>query len=198
MLTFASHNLSSEYGHKIISKLTINQKIQQQADMWYHDHIKGKCVGVHYRGTDALRENRSLKIDAYISYLKRVLDKESYIFACSDQAQFITRMNVAFPDRVIARDIKRSYTFARLHSKGCSQQAQDALIDMLVLAKTELIYTIGSRFVDCIRFFNSEIKIISLDGRHQHIPNYLPIPEADFVKKMKRKAAKGWNAPTHL
>ena len=204
MLEFATHRLSSEYGHKIISMLIIKQEFQQQADEWYHNNIKGKCIGAHYRGTDAMRENRSLRISDYISYLKRVLDEESYIFVCSDQAQFITQMNAAFPGRVIARDIKRSYTYARLHSKGCSQQAQDAFIDMLVLAKTELIYTIGSRFVDCTRFFNPAIKIISLDGRHRHkigskhIPNYLPIPEADFVEKMKQEAIKGWNAPTHL
>ena len=32
------------------------------------------------------------------------------------------------------------------------QQRQDALIDMLILAKCEMIYTVGSFFIDTVMF----------------------------------------------
>ena len=194
MSELAAHRISSEYGYKIISMLTIKQEIQQQADEWYHNNIKGKCIGVHYRGTDTIDDLvRRINIDDYINYLKRVLDEESYILACSDQKQFIDQTKIAFSGRVITRDIVRSDTNQSLHDLDVPQQSRDAFIDMLILAKTETIYTTGSRFVDCVRFFNPIIKIVSLEGRHRskigskRIPNYQPIPEIDLVDKIRQE-----------
>ena len=183
---FSRNRISSEFGHKIISALSIKQELQQQADRWYDTNVKGDCIGVHYRATDALFQ-RKMTIEAYITYLEKVLDKDSYIFACSDKEQFITQMKTTFAGRVIARDIKRSYTHQPIHHGYDSQQVQDAFIDLLILSKTELIYTVGSNFTDIIRFLNPTIKIICLEPRAKRIPNYLPIPKKDLVEKMKQE-----------
>ena len=185
---FAKHKISSEYGYKIISKLSIKQEIQQQADQWSDANIKGACVGVHYRQTDAIQRKRVISIDNYINYLKQVLDNHYQIYACSDTVSFMEAIHKAFPGKVVSRDITRSKDGRSLHHHepyAGHQQRQDALIDMLTLAKCKMIYTSGSRFIDTIKFFNPEIKIVSLDtpNLHKKNPNYMPVPRMDLVHK---------------
>ena len=158
---YAKVAIPSEYGHKIISRLKIKEALLQQVDEWVNSNLHGNWVGVHYRGTD----HRSIETKFYIDHLKEVLDDQCSIFACSDQAQFIDQIKEAFPGRVFAREIIRSCDSMPLHRSakyGGNQQQQNALIDILILSRTNLIYTTVSWFADVVRFFNPAIKIISL------------------------------------
>ena len=184
---FAKHEISSEYGYKIISTLSIKQEIQQRADQWGNENIRGECVGVHYRQTDSIQEHRTISIDSYIDYLKQVLDDHYQIYACSDTAPFIEAIHEAFPGRVISRDITRSKDGRSLHRHepyAGHQQRQDALLDMLTLAKVKTIYTVGSDFINMIRFFNPAIKIISL--RDSAVDT---IPRIDLIQKARADTA---------
>ena len=159
-----SHRFSTKYGYSVISKLSIKQRIQKQADEWSRMNLKGDWVGVHFRGTDLAALRDTLGMDAYIAYLKKVIDKHYNIFACSDQAQFIEQIQLAFPHRVFSRNIQRSYDDVSLHMnpkyRGF-QQRKDALIDILILSKANLIYKTGGGFSSITRFFNPSIKIIA-------------------------------------
>ncbi len=187
--------IPSEYGHKIISELKVKEELQQQADAWANNNLRGDWLAVHYRGTDTRKaaKYRVIKIENYIAYLKEVLDDHSNIFACSDQSQFIDQIHAAFPGRVFSRDIQRSDDRNPLHRRSKyagDQQKRDALIDLLVLSRASLIYTTGSYFIDVLRFLNPEIKIISLDNRgkfYKNIPNYLSIPNLSALKHGKYK-----------
>ena len=198
---FGKRRISNEYGYKIISTLSIKQEIQQQANQWYRANIKGKCVGVHYRQGDALNCIHIIKIENYIDYLKQVLDDRCKIYACSDNEQFIETIHKELSGRVASRDITRSKDFQSLHRHEAyagDQQRKDALIDILTLAQTETIYTVGSQFIDITRFFNPSIKIIALDKRGEkryqgHFPNYLPVPREDLIRKARRDNA--WKKP---
>ena len=190
--SYSKSRIPKEYGYKIISELSIKHEIQQQADQWFDENIRGECVGVHCRQTDGIQEHRIISIDSYIDYLKQVLDDHYQIYACSDTVSFIDAIHKAFPSRVVSRDITRSQEGRSLQFHvpyAGHQQRQDAFIDMLTLAKCKMIYTVGSFFIDTIRFFNPAIKIISLDGRgdrfhkNKNIPNYLPVPRMDLVQK---------------
>ena len=186
---YAKFAIPAEYGHKIISRLKIKEALLQQADEWVNSNLQGDWVSVHYRGTNTVR--RYIAIEAYIAYLKEVLDDQCSIFACSDQAQFIEQIKEAFPGRVFSREITRSYDNRPLH-KGkiyrSTQQVQDALIDILILSKAKLIYTTGSWFVEIVRFFNPAVKIISFElmrpkfKYHRKIDNFIPIPKAHLLK----------------
>ena len=174
---FGNFFISSAYGHKILSKLAINPDLERCANQWIADNVKGDWVAVHYRGTDASRRS-GLDIDSYITYLKEVIGDQYSIFACSDQAQFIDKMRMAFPGRAFSRDIERSYNESPLHRhdiiekrKGIDNfnQEKDALIDLLILAKAKLIYTTSSGFVEVAPYFNPQIKIISRRGERRII-----------------------------
>ena len=175
MLWLAIFYTRSEYGYKILSKFSIREDIRKCADEWFANHIRGDTwVAVHFRGTDCkdmktqYKNRCRIKLNDYINYLQAVLDNKCSILVCSDQAQFIDEMRDAFPGRVFARDIQRSYDNRALHLdpeyRGVKQK-KDALIDMLILAKANLVYTSGSGFIDALRFLNPSIKIVSLDER---------------------------------
>ena len=189
---FGTFFISSTYGHKILSKLAINQNLKRCANQWSADNIKGDWVAIHYRGTDASNRNR-VDMDSYIVYLKEVIGNQCSIFACSDQAQFIDKMHIAFPSRVFSRDIERSYNEYCIHRHGTVKpeidsfnQEKDALIDLLVLAKAKLIYTTGSGFVDVARYFNPHIKIISLKQRKVgQGKNNMPMPRMDLYERLR-------------
>ena len=195
LINYARVKIPSEYGHKIISKLKIKEELQQQADVWTNNNLRGDWLAVHYRGTDtrARAPFRVIEIEHYITYLKEVLDDHSNIFACSDQSQFIDQIHATFPGRVFSRDIQRSDDKTPLHKKpkySGNQQKRDALIDILVLSRASMVYTTGSYFVDVIRFLNPATKIISLDNRgkfYKNIPNYLPVPKLSALKRSKYK-----------
>ncbi len=191
---YAKVAIPSDYGYKVISKLAIKEEFYSRADEWAESNLQRGWVGVHYRGTDARR--RLIKVEAYISYLKEVLDDHCDIFACSDQVQFIEQIKKAFPGRVFAREIIRSYDNRPLHKdeEYCgSEQMKDALIDVLVLSKAKLIYTTGSWFIDVVRFFNPSVKIVSFEllsprfNYHKKIDNFIPVPKAHIIKKAVNK-----------
>ena len=198
---FGAFFIPSAYGHKILSKLAINRYLKGCANQWLADNIKGDWVAVHYRGTDVAKgkninhkQRYRIDLDPYITYLKGVISDQYSIFACSDQAQFIDKMRIAFPNRVFSRDIERSCNEHPLHRYGflgqeidSFNQEKDALIDLLILAKAKLIYTTGSGFIDVARYFNPQIKIISLDQRKiGRGENNVPIPRKDLYDKLCR------------
>ena len=190
--------IDSEYGYKILQKMPIKKQLIESADEWFNDRIKGDWVAVHYRGTDVQTNprlaKRKMSINLYITWLKEVLDNQCSIFICSDQAQFIDTMYSAFPERVFARDIDRSYDDRPIHrdlDEGVRQK-KDAFIDMLILAKANFVYTTGSGFVDVTRFLNPSIKIAALDGRwlvksfsmgRNSSDHGMPIPRKDLLKR---------------
>ena len=200
MLWFGVIYMRSGYGYKIFQKMQIKKELVECADEWFDSHIKGDWAAVHYRGTDVKEKfkYRYVDIEDYIAYLKRVLGDKCSILVCSDQAQFVDRMHIAFPGRVFARDIQRSCDNRMLHIDPeyiGTQQKKDALIDLLVLAKANLVYTTGSGFIDTLRFLNPSIKIVSLDGRWlvknfsigRGSPNGMPIPEEDLFNRLVKQ-----------
>ena len=194
---FAKARISSEYGYNVLTQLSIKEDLRLQAEQWWHANAKQqKYIGVHYRLSDVLIEKRVVKIEDYIEYLKKVLDSSYGIFACSDNIEFIKVIHHEFPGRVISRDITRSDSFRSLHRHAPyagDQQKRDAIIDVLTLAKTEMIYTIGSFFIDIVRFFNPSIKIFSTDERSarfsKSITNYPPSPQVELMREYRRQSA---------
>ncbi len=196
MREFDRHDLwiTSDYACSLMSRLTIKREIQDEANEWIGANLKGNWIGVHYRGTDmpqATLQRSCIDMDTYISYLKKLLNKHHSIFVCSDQAQFIDRMNKSFPSRIFFRDIPRSYDQKPLHrnkSHEGFQQRKDALIDILVLSEAHLIYKTAGRFSILTRFFNPATKIISLiygDRKYRrYLPdNFIPASEAHLLAK---------------
>jgi len=161
---------SSNERHKIISsKLPIEPDLHKQVDEYIRLNLKHDWVGVHLRGTDhvSVKECDSY-LDSCIARLKVSLDKNSIIFVCSDQVQFIDRMRSEFPGRVFARDIQRSYTHHNIHTY-CRDSSflnqKDAMIDLLILAKARLVYISRGQYGRSAKLFNPSLEQESLIPR---------------------------------
>ncbi len=203
----ARKDISAEYGNNVISQLSIRHDIQHQAGEWLNTHIKGDWVAIHYRGTDMYTHprftERLMTMDSYLAYLKAVLDDQCSIFVCSDQAQFIDKVQLAFPNRVCYREIGRSTDTQALHLRydNCDsneeayRQKCDALIDVLIASKARLIYTTGSQFIDISRYLNPNIRIISLNKnwKKRDAPNYLPIPKRALLDTLRTQPTNNLN-----
>ena len=182
-------HIPSEYAYSVISRLSIKQDIQKQADEWVRSNLRANWVGVHFRGTDFVIGGRGrsfIEMDTYIYYLKRVINKHCNIFVCTDQTQFIDLMHETFPGRVFSRNIQRSYDNRGLHESpdyAGLQQRIDALIDLLILSKAGLVYKTAGTFSHLTRFFNPSVKIISAIWyekryRESHPENFIRPPKA--------------------
>ena len=183
-------HIPSEYAYSVISRLSIKQDIQKQADKWVRSNLTDNWVGVHFRGTDWGTQDGNLAgMDSYIYYLERVINKHCNIFVCTDQEQFIDLMHETFPGRVFSRNIQRSSDSRDLHKSSdyaCLQQRINALIDLLILSKTGKIYKMRGRFSYLTRFFNPSVKIIStirFDKRYRkyHPENFIHPPKAHLL-----------------
>ena len=162
---FYINNIASDFAHRVISSLSLDQNLRKQADEWCDENLKGDWVGVHYRSTDLRWRKGNIGIDTYIACLKERVDKHRNIFACSDQAQFIDRIHKAFPGRVFSRDIPRSHGRRALHLDSAykgHRQSEDAVIDILILAKAARIYRTTGSFTSLARYFNPSVEIIGL------------------------------------
>jgi len=155
--------------HKIISsQLPIEPDIHKQVDEYIRLNLKHDWLGVHLRGTDIYirtKDGLDSYLDSCIARLKASLDKNSSIFVCSDQAQFVDRMCSEFPGRVFARDIQRSYTHDNLHTSYKYRsflQQKEAMIDLLILAKAKLVYVSLGRYGLCAKLFNPSLELKSL------------------------------------
>ena len=184
--------IPAKHACSVISRLTIKKEIQEQADEWVRANLKTHWIGIHFRGTDRTTQSRYfIEIDTYISYLKKVVAKNCSIFVCSDQAQFVDRMNETFPGRVFSRDIQRSYDNRNLHRTACyanQQQRIDALIDLLILSKANLVYKTTGEFANLVRFFNPIVKIVAPYSddhlRRKYLSkNFVRFPKAHLLVK---------------
>ena len=63
----------------------------------------------------------------------------------------------------------------------------------MILAKARLIYTTGSGFVDVARYFNLQMKIVSLDQRRMSQgKNNVPMPRMDLYDSLCSEPLR-WN-----
>ena len=120
-IRIGEHLVPPEVGNKTLSKLSIRADLEKHTDEYLALNTNEDWVAVHFRGTDVIVLRKKLPfrytitLESYIVYLKEVLDNRCRIFACSDQAQFIDEMQVAFPGRVFTRDTQRSTDHKELH-----------------------------------------------------------------------------------
>jgi len=164
---FCDRYTSLNEQHKIISsQLPIKLDLQKQVDEYIRLNLKNDWVGVHLRGTDHVSaKDLDSYLDSCIARLKVSIDKNSSIFVCSDQTQFVDRVRSEFPGRVFARDIQRSYTHDSLHAScryNSFLQQKEAMIDLLILAKAKLVYVSLGRYGRSAKLFNPSLELQSL------------------------------------
>jgi hypothetical protein len=139
-------------------------------------------IGVHYRGTDKWTEapiapydNVAAHVDEIIAQLQEIGHSDIKIFIATDEQNFLDYMRVRYPSKVVCyEESERSIDGVCVHLSGTGgtpyQKGEDALIDCLLLAKTDILLKTSSNLSLCATYFNPDIPVIHMTSRHWHLP----------------------------
>jgi hypothetical protein len=163
----------------------ITQKVE---DFWTALGVDGPVIGLHFRGTDKSREAPRVPwqhcltiVEDYIRNHKTV----QAVFVASDEQEFID-----FAKNSIRRvpvycndDYYRSNDDRAIHlglKCGGYEKGEDALVNVLLLAKCSILIRTTSTFSAWASIFNPNLKVILLNKPY---PNNLWFPESEILRR---------------
>lgn len=167
-------HLSRKEVHRVIEKyIAIRPEIMQEVDAYVETNFKGHSViGVHYRGTDKIIEAPQLAYDNAIKAINQQIQHLGHsnykIFIATDEEQFLAYAQTAFPGKVLAKENYRATDNKPLHyaTKDPAGQGKQAMIDALLLSKTDLLLRTSSNLSLWSTYFNPIIPVIELTKRY--------------------------------
>jgi hypothetical protein len=174
---YAQYHLERSKANLILQKyVKIKPVIQEKIDNFYREHLEGHYViGVHYRGTDKGGESPLVPYeDVYNTILGVVPQGDFRVFVATDEAPFLRYMQQQFPGKIIAISAIRSETGLPVHYHERIlnyQKGEEALIDCLLLSKTQFLIKTSSNLSDCSLQFNPTLPFICL-SRTYFEPNF--------------------------
>lgn len=142
---------------------------------------KSKVIGVHYRGTDKFMEDPLASFDQVAEHVDKALADfraEGFhrikIFVATDQQNFLDFMIARYASKVIYyAEATRSLDGNAVHTSWNAtpyKKGEDALIDCLLLSKTNIIIKTSSNLSLCSAYFNPDIPIVHVTTRWWHAP----------------------------
>ena len=132
--------------------------------------LNKKIIGVHYRGSDKWLEANYIGYDSVIDAVMKVASQEDcLIFVATDEKQFLDKMVQVFHERVVFTNSQRSEDGKPLHYHTTSpyMQGREALIDTLLLAKSEVLFRTNSNLSAVSAFFNPKMIVYNLNQVRQ-------------------------------
>lgn len=168
----ATFAMSPARAHELITKyIRIKPHIAHKIDTFVQEHFNDcYVIGIHYRGTDKSSEAPEVSYqDVYkqvIDAMQQVHDKPIKIFVATDDALFLTYISEQFGAQVCALDALRSSDGKPVHydqSLSGYQKGEDALLDCILLSKTNLLIKMSSNLSDSSVQFNPNIPVIRLN-----------------------------------
>jgi hypothetical protein len=170
------HAMPAEKAYRICRSIGILPRIEEKAAQFVKDHFTDKCViGVHYRGTDkvigAKKEALRVPYDYVANTVTNTSLSDQGIFVATDEAQFLAMMKKAFGKRVVSYDAIRSNSGVAPHLNHCYKcgfrLGEDALMDCLILSKTNLLLRTESNLSHACRCFNPYQQCVNLTKAYQ-------------------------------
>ena len=117
-------------------------EVLARVDDFFARELAGRdVVGVHYRGTDKVCEEPPTPFELYREALDQELARRPSlrIFAATDCAAFLARLEDTYPDRVIHTEAFRSRDGRPVHFAH-APSAGEVLVDVLLLARTRHLF----------------------------------------------------------
>lgn len=167
---------SEEEVNRLIKKyISIDPGIQDEINAFVNQYFQQKFViGIHYRGTDKMSEAPRIPYEIMTKHILNAIDSlstDNYkIFVATDEQAFLNHMISLFQDKVCwVQDVERATDNKPIHcNKGGGHylSGKYALIDCILLSKTNLIIRTSSNLSKASTFFNPQIHVIEISQRH--------------------------------
>lgn len=159
--------------YEIIQKyVRLQPALQKKIDAFAAQHFSGEnIIGVHYRGTDKISEAPKVPYKQVVEKVRAVISsspRECKIFIATDEQAFLNEMIAQFPNRVCYTDAHRSSDHQPVHRlyKNCYEVGEEAVIDCLLLSKSDILVRTASNLSTCAGYFNPSLPIIDLNCLH--------------------------------
>ena len=186
-------------GREFTSKfIRVKTHVLDKVENFFEHHMRGKRVfGAHVRGTDL-----DYALPAFPSRYFEVLDgalaedPEALLFLATDQEQFHRLFLERYGERVLSCDCTRSRNATAPHLAGGVrpyQLGEDALIDCLLLARTQHLLKCAASAGEYALYFNAELSCTDFAlGSAWTPPTKEAEPIAGFLRwKRSREGMRG-------
>lgn len=143
----------------------VKPRLLEQVDRYREAHAAGAfLIGVHYRGTDKWE---GAPIVPYEAVAQAVIDAAPTaatawkLFLATDEQACLEFMQHRFPERVIARDIRRSSDGQPLHKASGNgyRKGEDALLDCVLLSRCARLVRTDSDLGLFATYFNPDVPV---------------------------------------
>lgn len=132
-------------------QLQVLPAIQKQVDNFQAAHIAGKAIlGVHVRQGDNLWANLHVPVPAFFPIVDSLLQSHEGLFLATDCPQARSRFMARYGTKVMVFPCRSLDRGSRIEA------VQDALVDMLLLARTrQIVRTASSTFSQCASWWGN-------------------------------------------
>jgi hypothetical protein len=178
--------LSLKIAHKLFhDNYKLNDSIESELNLFTNEYfLNSKVLGVHYRGTDKEGEAPRLMENNLIDEINKCLIDGSFskIFISTDEFKVLELIKKSFNQiPVIYReDAYRSIDGEQFHRKKENDKDNinyDALMNILLLSKTDFLIKTASIMSDCSFIFNPHLRYKILSTPHNSNLTWWPATE---------------------
>jgi hypothetical protein len=185
--------LTISLAHYLINKyLVVREDVLSEVEDFCRRHFaNSRVLGVHYRGTDKVRESPFVSYDSVIRNIDRYLElypATDCIFVATDDERFLDHLrNAALGRTIVWRDDSfRSKDGSSIHeSPTTDKQAinRDAIVNCLILSRCEALLKTASILSGWSKLFNPRLPVVILNrppDEHLWFPERVLIEENLF------------------
>jgi len=180
--------LTVGFANYLINKyLVVREDVVSEVDEFCSQHFaERRVVGVHYRGTDKVRESPVVSYERVRRNIDRYLELHpttDCVFVATDDANFLDHLqNAALGPTVVYRDDSfRSRDGSSIHESSSTDKYainRDAIVNCLILSRCEALLKTASILSGWSKLFNPRLPVVMLNKPHDE---HLWFPERVLV-----------------
>lgn len=168
----AERRMSRRRGASLIeAHVRPTTSMREEVETYVNAKFAGHFViGVNYRGTDKHEDARRVPYDEVRAAIRDVLrdarPRSHRIYLATDEQAFLDYMRGAFPDNLLYREMFRSVDGRPIdvtNDDGNYRKGRDAVLDCILLSKTDHLIRTASNLSLCATFFNAHTPAILLN-----------------------------------
>lgn len=160
-----------EYAAIVERRIRVKNKVLTKINPTLVEALSSGATAVHYRGTDKSCESPRQSVHDYYDALKHRVDPSHKLFVATDDAQFLEWMIGTYGDRVHYTQAARSRDQTALHlgpQRG-PQQAEECLLDVLLMARCQHLVHGNSSVTNGVLAFNPMMTHEALHCRSERV-----------------------------
>lgn len=158
-----------EYASIVERRIRVKSEVLGKLNPELVEALSSGATAVHYRGTDKSTESPRQQVHEYYEALEHRVDPSHKLFAATDDARFLEWMKGTYGDRILYTPAARSRDQRPLHlelNRG-PQQAEECLLDVLLMAKCQHLVHGNSSVTNGVLAFNPAMSHDALHRRSE-------------------------------